>query len=154
MRWFKREYEYKYKLVFITKDKSLRYKTDVKVLKILENELDYKKGTYHIDIENPSYMDGNTFVYFMDTISGKQLTFEESGSILNPSQFKTILRGNILKQLVQGITKGNEKVDWYSIIIGIMIGLFVGIIATYFFMQGKFDELVQQILNQEQQYPF
>ena len=153
----------KYKLVFIDKDKDLRYVAFTKMYKRLDNEvLEVKGKKFMLQIQNPAYLDQikgfltqtNVFIYFIDFRSGEQLTFEESKSVLNPDQLKTILSTRIIKDLVSGITRGNEKIDWYSIIIGGLVGLFIGVIATFFFMQGKIDELVQTIANSESIYPF
>lgn len=95
-------------------------------------KVSYKKHSFLLDIEKPSYVKGNKVYYFFSISSQQQLTFYKSDdSSINPEVIDLIMTQNIVKQLTSNLD--NEfKVNMTMIIIGLIIGALSGyIVANY-----------------------
>lgn len=98
-------------------------------------EIKYDKdNTFIVDIENPTYRDGNTRYYCID-LNSKQIHFEQ----LDTKEFVSsrinslILVDKTIEQLAKATTTPiKSNYDYKALIIGIIIGALLGFIIKIF----------------------
>lgn len=146
----------KYRLIFIRKENQLKYVYAIRVLHKINKFFSFNGKKYHIPIQNPVYLNKkNQFVYFIDVDSGSQYTFDESKVFLNPEQLGIALETRIVRDVAMGVSRTNQKMDWYSFFMGLFLGSLIVGVLVYLFMQNKIDTLMGLIEEtQNPIYPF
>lgn len=155
-----KEKTFKYKLRFMRKDNGLLYRISEKVYNKLDQFVSFRNKKYHIPVDSPAYLEDNIFVYYVDIDSDSKYNLEEKlipidstinlkedEDFLNADQLTLALDTHIVKQVLKGASKASSKIDWLSVGVGVIIGLMIGCLVTFFFMQGKIDSLIESFLG-------
>lgn len=122
MIWNKKRY---YAVFTIKQIKSYNI-VGLKKINPFSKSVSFKKHTFVIDIENPTYLKSNKIFYFFSLTSEKQLYFEKSDtSNINTEVIDTIMSQNIVKQLTSNLNT-KWKIDLTMIAIGCIIGVLLG----------------------------
>lgn len=126
----------KYKVVFCVKeansyniDSSIWIKANTKTVKY------GNKNEYIIDLENPTFINGNVRNFWIDINNSKQIHFEELKEIQSVSSRINymILTDTIIEQLARATTMPPKiKFDFVALIIGVIVGVLVGFIIKIF----------------------
>lgn len=145
-----------YRVIFLRKDNNMNYEFKIQDFRdIPEFLLDKEKNkAYHIPIQNPLYLtQKSVFVYFVDIDSNQVYSFEKSKEFLNAKQMGIALKTSIVKDALSGISRENQKIDWFSFITGILIGgLAIGLLV-FLIMQNKLDSMLNLINQNNPIYP-
>lgn len=107
--------------------KTKRIKPNTKVI-----EYD-KNSVFVVDIENPTYREGNTRYYCID-INSEMIHFEqlEKDKFMTSRINSTIFQDEIIMQLGKATTQPiQSKYDWKAFIFGLLIGAFGGLFGGF-----------------------
>lgn len=162
-----------YMVIFLRKDNDVKYKVGHKIFKKIDKFVEFRKKKYHIPIQSPVFLDGNTWKYFVDIDSNAKYSFkdkrfkdtdcveaicyepDESTEFLNADQLTTALNTDIIQNVLKGAKKSADKMDWYSFGVGLLAGALIAGVLVYFLMQGKIDDLISQLTTFNQyQIPY
>ncbi|MHA1756713.1 MAG: hypothetical protein ACTSVV_08085 [Promethearchaeota archaeon] len=111
----------------IKKIKTLRHQTKVSIL----------NKTYIINTNQPSFISGKYFYYFIDIQSGKQLTFNELKQIsLNPEIMDNLLQKNIFKQIINAVKSNKSEIIMY-IALGFTLGFLISSLIFNIYYSNK-----------------
>lgn len=94
--------------------------------------VNYKKGSYPLDVSKPTYERGLKLFYFIE-IDKTQLFFSEnkSSNIISPKIIDMIMNQKIVSQLTQNLS-GSGKMNLLTLFLGLFMGAMLGfIIAGY-----------------------
>lgn len=163
----------KYLVIFLQKDKNLLYRVGLKKFNVFKEFVRFKGKTYHIPSKRSNYFYKNTFYYFIDINSQQKymfkspnnndvnsiegiMDFEESKEFLNANELDKAMETKIFQDLAYGVSRNNQKTDWFSLILGSIIGALLSAIIVIAIFQNKIDSLMNIIATNSQNpiYPF
>jgi len=137
----------KYKIVFLRKiNDYLVFERAIK-LKKDKTSIEFRGKRYIINKNNPSYVDKNVFVFFLDIDSGNLYQFDEIKQNINPELIDLMLGKNIIKQLAVGLKKDLEKLPVAQIIMYIALGFLIGSLIFMYYYTSKIQDIILQCKN-------
>lgn len=142
----------KYIVIYIIKEHGTYSVLKKKRIKPTKNTVKYGRNkTYIIDTTKPTYVKGFKLFYFIEIKKGfldfednKKLPKNKKGkpeiadikqlsvNIMSPEIVDMIMSQNVVKQIVSGL-EGGLGINWMSLITGLALGSFIGLIAGLFF---------------------
>ena len=149
-----REKKFKYQINFLRNTNETLVLVKRKVIKNLKTflvSIDENK-TFNIDFKNAAYMSNYVYYYFVDIESGHQYQFTEILSKIDAKSLDLLFRTNIIKQITHSLTE-NKKIDYFTIITSIVMGIAIGGMIIYAIMQKKIDELLNLIIELQNSTP-
>lgn len=126
-----------YKLILLRKAGETAYVEKILNLKTLNSlEKGGPEKKYLISPNFPAFIDGRTWVYFVDFDSGAAYTFHEVKMHMSPDELDSIVSGKIIRELTKGVMDNRkEKIGW--IVIGFVIGALLGALGVLFWAQNE-----------------
>ena len=124
----KRKY---YAIFLINQEGSFSY-IGRKRFREFNTEIHYKKGTYKISKQIPTYIKGMKLFYFIDIEKG-QMHFKGSKSGFDPIALDLFLRKRVIFQLASRLTGSTMKINFMWLIMGVIMGIF-GVLGVLYFM--------------------
>lgn len=118
----------------------------IKKRKLSSKIMELGGRTFHVPTENPAYLNGLEFVYFLNVDDGKIYSFKEIKS-LDPNALDLLFRQHIVEQIASGLKERNNGIDWKWFIMGALIGALGGALVIMYIMQKRIDELIIELSN-------
>ena len=104
-----------------------------------EQIVKFNNKSYEFNVNKPTYINLNKYLYFIDVDSGAKY-FVENTIDLNPSELDTIIGQKIIQEIAKGVIDNNkEKVIW--IILGAVIGGLALALIMSLYYQDKIDKI-------------
>jgi len=119
----------KYYAIFTISQLELQAIIGSKRINSISKTVNFRKNTFIIDIENPTFMKRNKVFYFFSITSQHQLLFyksKENG--MNSEIIDTIISQKIIQQLTSNLDS-EWKMNTSMILIGLIIGALIGYIV-------------------------
>ena len=94
--------------------------------------LNYKRGSYPLDVSKPTFERGLKLFYFIE-IGKAQLFFSDTknANLISPKVIDMIMSQKIVSQLTQNLS-GSGKMNMLTLLLGLFMGAMLGfIIAGY-----------------------
>ncbi len=119
----------KYLVVFTVKEQEVHTVISRKKVRPTDKTVRFRKKTFPIDMNFPTYQRGLRLFFFVDINDGQVLLNETSKeSIINPEMIDAIMSQKIVSQLTTNLSGNAMKMSILAIIMGALIGTPIGII--------------------------
>lgn len=124
-----------FKAVFLQKDKNGFIEIDSTFIQDVSSEtFSYKGHSYEVNLENDVFTDRKGVIYlFYEATKGNMLTFKQAKALMSTEELDDFIAKNIFGQLarvlresLQGVSKGWLVPIIVGAILGIAIGYFIG----------------------------
>lgn len=108
-----------------------------------------KDKTTYLDITKPAYRTKkNTLVYYIDSITGKQLHFAGELNGITPEDLDTAVGSKLISQIVKGIAQ-DKRQQVLMVIAGLIVGALICAVIIISVYQGKIANIYNEFLNAE-----
>ena len=122
----------KYYAVFLVNQEGSYSYVGKKRFREFNTEIHYKKGTYKISKQIPTYIKGMKLFYFVDIEKG-QMHFGKQKKGFDPIALDLFIRRKIIYQLASRLSGSAMKINFMWLIMGLVMGIF-GVLGVLYFM--------------------
>lgn len=91
--------------------------------------LSYKKRSYPIKIDFPTYIIGLKLYYFIEVDKGQIIFNNSKDPLIDPKLLDMLISQEIITQLTDNLSGNAFKMSVYNVLIGVIIGALGGYIA-------------------------
>ncbi len=121
----------KYYAYFVSKKQNIYKYVKKKRISVNAEKIKFRKGTYKIDTEIPSFSRGNKYFFFID-INGNQIFFNKDKvpKSLGKVMLDLYLARNIITQLTANLSNQQYKLNIMILIGGAVVGGLFGYIIA------------------------
>lgn len=136
----------KYKVIFIQNQNNVLVVVGKKIYKeIKDNKITFKNKQFTLDKTNHSYLELSKFVYFKDFITNKDYIFKDINDVkskIDSESLDLLFSTKFLKAVVNPLKSEKVSIDWFSLILGIIVGGLIGFMIMLAIYQSKLEELM------------
>ena len=118
----------KYYAVFCNKEQGNFKIKKRKQFKDTAEMVNYAKGKYFPNYRYPTWTQGNKVFFLFEVDKSTQLSFRKLEKATYSAKNVNVAVGrNTIEQIVRGVGKKPSGINWFSIILGVIIGLLLGL---------------------------
>lgn len=120
----------KYYIIFCIKEHGMYTRVKKKRFNPVKAKISYKKKTFVIDVNKPTYSRKLNIFYFVNLYGDCQISFDDSGEAVNSDFIDLILHKHALQDLASRLTANAWMFNLLVFVVGAIIGALIGYIVA------------------------